>query len=133
LVFNDLLILLFLEVVGLMNFFRRLLNCGCTEENEKTAVSLSSLCIKRKLRPSGDISVSAKSLTNSTHPNSATIKGETIEVKNMKRRPLPQFTFVKCQDMRKEKAQGINYGFLVGAINMSKKVSGILSSDSMVV
>lgn len=116
-----------------MNFIRRLFTCGCTEDNEKATASASSLCVKRKPRPSGDISVSVKSITSSTHPNSATIKREPLEVKNIKKRPLPQFTFVNCQDLRKERGQEIDYGFLVGAINLSKKATGLLDSDLMVV
>ena len=116
-----------------MYFIKRLLNCGCTEENEKNAISVSNLCVKRKDRPSGDISVSGKSVTSSTYPNSAKLKGQMGEVKNYKRRPMPQFNFIDCQDLRKHKNHGVDLGYLIGGVNLNKKVSAWFGGDSMVV
>lgn len=49
-----------------MNFIKRFLSCGCTEVNEKPVLPQNSFCVKKKAKPSGDITVSAKCLTNST-------------------------------------------------------------------
>ena len=42
-------------------------------------------------------------------------------------------SFINCQDLRKEKTNEIDLGYLIGVINMNKKAFSLIGGDSMVV